>query len=91
MPEAFDLELARRWWWFAAPATITYLDVRSLAGLRDDIERAAARVFEEQCPLLQPFALRALGRVRRDDGLLREAAARFGEMGLDARERETSG
>ena len=34
IPEAFDQELARRWWWFAAPATLTYLDVRSAAGLR---------------------------------------------------------
>lgn len=90
-PEAFDPLLARRWWWFAAPSTITYLDVRSTAGRRDDIELASARVLEEKCPILQPFALRALGRVRRDDGLLREAAARFREMGLDARERETSG
>jgi len=91
IPEAFSSDLARRWWWFAAPSTITYLDVHSAAGLRDNIEQAAARVLAERCPLLQPFALRALGRVRGDDGLVREAAAVFGELGLAARERETSG
>ena len=73
------------------PATITYLDVHSTAGLRDNVEAAAARVFEEGCPILQPFALRALGRVRKDDGLIREAAARFAKFGLPAREAETSG
>ena len=73
------------------PATLAYLEIRSAAGLRDDIEAAAGRVIEEGCPFLQPFALRALGRVRKDDGLIREAAARFGELGLPARELETSG
>jgi hypothetical protein len=91
IPEAFDADLARRWWWFAMPATITYLDVHSAAGLRDNIEAAAARVVEEGCPILQPFAMRALGRVRNDEGLVREAAAVFRELGLAARERETSG
>ncbi|MGN6799367.1 MAG: ATP-binding protein, partial [Gaiellaceae bacterium] len=88
--DPFDPELARRWWWFAMPSTLAYLEIRSRAGLKDDIEEAAARVIAEGCPFLQPFALRALGRVRRDDGLLREAAELFGELGLPARQAETS-
>jgi hypothetical protein len=32
---------------------------------------------------LEPFALRALGYARRDGALMRQAAARFAEMGLD--------
>jgi hypothetical protein len=32
---------------------------------------------------IEPFALRALGIVRRDDDLLRQADERFAELGLD--------
>jgi class 3 adenylate cyclase len=88
--EPFDPLLARRWWWFAMPVTLAYLDVWSAAGHRDEVERAAARVVAERCPILQPFALRALGRVRADAGLLREAADRFEELGLPERARETA-
>jgi hypothetical protein len=54
-----------------------------------------ARVEEEAQPFLagesytRPFALRALGRVRRDRELIAEALARFEAMGLDRQAAET--
>ena len=53
------------------------------------------RIEEEAVPLLdtnsylEPFALRSLGIIRQDDQLLRDAVARFEEMGLDWHAAET--
>jgi class 3 adenylate cyclase/tetratricopeptide (TPR) repeat protein len=77
------------WWWFALPVPMAYLDIHGVAGNRDEVERVGAHVLERGVPILQPFALRALGRVRGDAGLVREAAARFESMGLSSRARET--
>jgi hypothetical protein len=38
---------------------------------------------------MEPFALRALGRVRGDDSLIEQALTRFEQMGLDWHAEET--
>jgi hypothetical protein len=72
-----------------------------MATLATQLDAAAAldkREVVEECapPLLvtgsyiEPFALRALGRVRRDAELMERAAATFAAAGLEWHARETS-
>ena len=74
--------------WFGMGAVLARLDALSVLGDRAAVEREAT-------PLLHPgtlpeaFALRALGRVREDDELLRRALERFEAMGLDVPAAET--
>jgi tetratricopeptide (TPR) repeat protein len=84
------LRTVQGWWWYSLPSTIAYLDVHTAAGARDAVERKAVQVRDGGCPILQPFATRALGRVRGDDGLVREAVAEFEAFGLTSRARETA-
>jgi class 3 adenylate cyclase/tetratricopeptide (TPR) repeat protein len=68
---------------FRYPAAVTsYLD--ALAALRDRerLERDAPRYLASQS-VFEPFALRALGVVRADPGLVARAADRFAEMGFE--------
>jgi class 3 adenylate cyclase len=65
-----------------------FLDALVALGARDRIE-AEARHWAAARTYVQPFALRALGMAREDVRLLDEAAARFREMSLDWRARET--
>jgi hypothetical protein len=83
------LRAVHGWWWYSLPTTIAHLDILAAAGARDEVEREAAEVLAAGCPILRPFATRALGRVRGDDGLVREAAADFEAFGLPSRARET--
>ena len=75
------LPLERSFVW--GPAVFaTRLDVLVALGRHDWIEREAPSLLQ-QGTLLEPFALRALGAVRRDDELLTQADERFAELGLD--------
>jgi class 3 adenylate cyclase len=65
-----------------------YLDALIALGARERIESVAPQWLDAQT-YVQPFALRALGVVRADDHLLREAANRFRTIGLDWRADET--
>jgi class 3 adenylate cyclase len=84
------LRAVQGWWWYSMPQTIAHLDIYAAAGDRDEVERKAAQVLADGCPILAPFATRALGQVRGDDGLVREAAAEFEAFGLTSRARETA-
>jgi class 3 adenylate cyclase/tetratricopeptide (TPR) repeat protein len=68
-------------WWYPAAVT-SYLDGLAALGDRETIERDAP-AFLEPPSVLVPFALRALGLVRGDRGLLEGAAERFAAFGLD--------
>ncbi len=76
--------------WFVFANVAARLD--ALAALRD-----GARIEAEGAPYLrrrsyvQPFALRALGVVREDEALLREALASFESLGLDWHADQTRG
>jgi DNA-binding SARP family transcriptional activator len=77
-------ELERGWYhgWMALSTVATRLD--GLAAIRD-----AARLEKEATPCLrqgtyfEPFALRALGVVREDEGMIEQAAGRFEALGLE--------
>jgi len=58
------------------------LDGLAALGDRDRVEAEAVPELRPGT-YLEPFALRALGRVREDEERLREALARFEELGLD--------
>jgi tetratricopeptide (TPR) repeat protein len=68
--------------WFSLAAGATRLDTLVALGDREAVEREAAPLVE-RTSYLQPFALRALGRVREDEELVRRALAVFESMGLD--------
>jgi hypothetical protein len=61
----------------------TRLDALAAVGRREDIE-AEAPALARPGTYLEPFALRALGIARDDDGLLEQAEARFAALGLDS-------
>ena len=71
---AHDLD----WEW--EPAS-TFLDAVAALGDRERIEAEAPKWLQHGT-FDEPFALRALGIVRHDPALLRQALARFQEMGL---------
>jgi class 3 adenylate cyclase len=58
-----------------------HLDALSFLGDRDRVE-AKAKLAMQPDTYIEPFALRALGRVRHDQRLIEQAAARFEAMGL---------
>jgi class 3 adenylate cyclase len=64
------------------------LDALAALGERDRVEEEAAPFFDGES-YTRPFALRALGLVRRDIGFLREAEARFTALGLEWHAEET--
>ena len=68
--------------WFGSAAAAAALDAGAALGKRDAVERRAAAVPDKN-RYLQPFALRALGQVREDEGLIRAALQRFESLGLD--------
>jgi class 3 adenylate cyclase len=81
--EMIDDDVARRGHdWMVTSATITTrLDALLALGRRDDVEREAAPLVSASS-VLRPFALRALGVARQDDGLLRAALEGFEDFGL---------
>jgi class 3 adenylate cyclase len=74
--------------WFVFADVTASLDALAALGLRDRVEAEAPR-FARRRSYVEPFALRALGRVREDDELVLRALARFEELGLDWHAAET--
>ncbi len=64
------------------------LDALAALGRRDDVEEEAPG-HARRPSYLRPFALRALGRVRGDSNLVRDALADFESLGLDWHAAET--
>ena len=60
----------------------THLDGLAALGERTRVEDEASRLLQPDT-YLEPFALRALGLVREDAGLIERAAGRFEALGLD--------
>jgi tetratricopeptide (TPR) repeat protein len=73
----------RRQVWFYPAAVSTYLDAVAALGDREAVESVAAAVLGQEDSVLQAFALRALGIVRRDRALLDAAGERFETFGLE--------
>ncbi|MDQ5841726.1 MAG: hypothetical protein M3537_11450, partial [Chloroflexota bacterium] len=67
---------------------ITWLNALMALGRRAEIEAEAPALVKPQT-FLEPFALRALGFARNDDGLIAQAIQRFEAMGLDWHAAET--
>jgi class 3 adenylate cyclase len=80
----------RRANWVYLASMATHLDALAALGLRERLE-AEAFPFLGSGGYLEPFALRALGVVRRDESRLSEAEARFRELGLAHHAEETQG
>jgi class 3 adenylate cyclase len=68
-------------WWYPGAVT-SYLDATVALMDRERVERDAPQFLESRS-VLQPFALRALGRVRDDPDLLAQAAETFARMGFE--------
>jgi tetratricopeptide (TPR) repeat protein len=66
----------------------TRLDAFAALGNRERVEQEASAHLREGT-YLEPFALRALGIVRGDEGLLSQATERFRALGLDWHARQT--
>jgi class 3 adenylate cyclase len=77
-----DTEWLRRQSWFALPAAAARLDALAAIDDREGVESDAEPLLVPNT-YLEPFALRALGRVRRDPALVRSALERFLALGLD--------
>jgi class 3 adenylate cyclase len=75
--ESFPL---RRQYWFYLAGAAAQLDAWAAFGERTLVEERAERY--ARAPYLEPFALRALGRVREDAELIRRALERFEALGL---------
>jgi len=67
--------------WFALQSASARLDALAAAREREKVEREAAP-FLGRRSYLQPFALRAVGIVREDEEMVRQARAVFESMGL---------
>jgi len=67
--------------WFVFANVAAKLDALAALGRRDELEDEAPRHARRR-NYLRPFALRALGRVRGDEALVREALAEFEAYGL---------
>jgi len=68
--------------WFVFANVAARLDALAALDRVEDVE-AEAPGHARRRNYLRPFALRALGRVRRDDALVAEARAEFESLGLD--------
>jgi class 3 adenylate cyclase/tetratricopeptide (TPR) repeat protein len=70
-------------YWFEVSARVALLDALVVLGDRAHVEAVAKPLLELKHTYMEPFALRALGRVRGDRSLIEQALARFEEMRLD--------
>jgi len=75
------LDLAEGRIWFELQNAATRLDVLAAAREREKLEREAPP-FLGRPSYLEPFALRALGIVREDEGMVERAHVAFEAMGL---------
>ncbi|MGB2952743.1 MAG: adenylate/guanylate cyclase domain-containing protein [Gaiellaceae bacterium] len=71
-----------RWGWLGVAARTARLDGLAALGKRDQVEAEATPLLGPNT-YFEPFALRALGVVRKDEQLIADAAARFEAMKLD--------
>ena len=69
-------------------AQATRLDAFAALGVRERVEKEAAALLRPNT-YLEPFALRALGIVRKEEKLVADAIARFQALGLDWHAAET--
>ena len=90
-----DLETAERllesgeaMYFARTAATAARLDALVALGRREHVEEAAAPLLRPNT-YLEPFALRALGRVREDKEFIARALEGFERMGLDWHAEET--
>ena len=74
--------------WLGLPSRAAYLDGLTALGRREELE-AEAPPLTRRRSYLEPFALRALGVVRKDQTLLAQAVERFEAMHLDWHASET--
>ena len=74
--------------WFIFGNVAARLDALAALGRRDEVEEEAPD-HARRASYLRPFALRALGRVRGDSDLLRDALTDFEALGLDWHAAET--
>ncbi|MDX6423766.1 MAG: hypothetical protein QOI67_1237 [Gaiellaceae bacterium] len=74
--------------WFVFGNVSARLDALADLDRRDEVEEEAP-THARRPNYLRPFAVRALGRVRRDPDLLRDALADFASLGLDWHAAET--
>jgi class 3 adenylate cyclase len=82
------LESGQAMYFARTAATAARLDALAALGRREGVEDEAEPLLRQNT-YLQPFALRALGMVRRDKRLLAQAIERFEKMGLDWHAAET--
>jgi len=75
------VDLARGPIWYALPAAAARLDALAARQERSPVERDAQALLRPGT-YLEPFALRALGAVRQEEVLLKQAVDRFDAMGL---------
>ena len=76
-----QIDPARGQSWFGLAAEAARLDALAALGRRELVEEVGERMLRPGT-YLEPFARRAIGLVRADRGLLREAAAMFDAMQL---------
>ena len=74
--------------WFIFMNVAARLDALAALGRGDEVEKEAS-AHTRRLNYLRPFALRALGRVRGDSDLVRDALADFESLGLDWHAAET--
>jgi class 3 adenylate cyclase len=77
-----SVDLARGQTWYALPAAAARLDALAALKERSLVERDAPTLLRAGT-YLEPFALRALGAVREDEVLVKQAVDRFDAMGLE--------
>jgi hypothetical protein len=80
--DAGTAAISRDVYWWSISATVARLDALVQLGDRDRVEVEAEPLLAHQGSYVEPFALRALGRVREDRLLISSALERFDALGL---------
>jgi hypothetical protein len=88
-PAAIDTRSRGNFVWFGFSTVTAKLDAGLALGPRDAVEEVATPYLDGRNRYLEPFALRALGRVRGDRELIRRSLASFEALRLDWHADET--
>lgn len=80
--EAGTAAISRDLYWWSVSATGARLDALVELGDRHRVEVEADPLLAHQGTYVEPFAPRALGRVRNDRSLISRALERFHDLGL---------